>query len=393
MRRNHGFTLAEVLVSLVISSIVLLAVGSVFIGVQNSYERLARSQSSIDANRTAMAYIERQVRMAGYGIDPTLAFDFTTAIPSGTNRNDGAIDADTGAPSVTGPALVTDDLVLRYRDPNWTRRGNVNAAGDSISLDTNSTKWGLSLRAGRRLLVTCPAAGGFSVYRVTNDITPTTTGAQTVVRIATAPFPTTAQPACLTQTGALLPYVTLLQERRIRIRNVGGRPFLVAYDVLSANGNSDYDPIAADVEEFQVAYLMNPQPSNSNVTPAVAVVGGNWILGDTTPAVQTDLPSPAAAAPSYEDAYDTAARYTANPANIRSVRVSIVTRSRSARPNAQESRPYSLESNARTAPPLDGFFRLLSTTTIRAPNMMSRSSFTPLQVRARANADANYNGG
>lgn len=390
MRRNSGFTLAEVLVSLVISSIVMLAVGAVFIGVQNSYERLSRSQSAIDGNRTAIAYIERQVRMAGYGIDPALAFDFTSALtPTGNPRDNGAIDEAATTPTVPAPAIVTDDLTVRYRDPNWVRRGKLNTGGTSLELETSTTPWGVGLRAGRRLLVTCPSGGGFGVYTLNADITPATQGAQAVARLAAAPFPTTGQPPCLEQSGALLPYVSVLQERRMRIRNIGGRPFLVAYDRLDQQGNSDFDPIAADVEDFQVAFVMNVQPANSNVALVTPAIGTNWILGDG--ASPETFPNPGAAAPRYDDAYDTANRYNAHPANIRAVRVSIVTRSRSQRTGVSESTPYSLENNARGTVAPDGFFRLLSTTTIRVPNMQSRSSFTP-DLRTTA-GEGNFNGG
>lgn len=390
MRRNSGFTLAEVLVSLVISSIVLLAVGAVFIGVQNSYERLSRSQSAIDGNRTAIAYIERQVRMAGYGIDPALAFDFTSPLnPTSNPRDNGAIDEAATTPTVPAPAPSTDDLTIRYRDPNWVRRGKVNTAGTSLELETSTTNWGVGLRAGRRLLVTCPSGGGYGVYTLTSTITPTTQGAQAVTRVAAAPFPTASQSPCLEQTGALLPYVSVLQERRIRVRNVGGRPFLVAYDRLDQQGDSDFDPLAADVEDFQVAFVMNVQPSNSNVTIVNPATGTNWILGDgVSPEA---FPNPGSAAPRYDDAYDTANRYNDHPANIRAVRVSIVTRSRSQRTGVKESKPYSLENNSRGTVIEDGFFRLISTTTIRAPNMLSRSSFTP-DLRTTA-GEGNFNGG
>lgn len=390
MRRNSGFTLAEVLVSLVISSIVLLAVGAVFIGVQNSYERLSRSQSAIDGNRTAIAYIERQVRLAGYGIDPALAFDFTSALtPASNPRDNGAIDEAATAPTVPAPAVVTDDLTVRYRDPNWVRRGNLNAGGTSLSLETGATAWGVGLRAGRRLLVTCPSGGGYGVYTLGAAITPATTGAQAVARVAAAPFPTGSQPSCLEQTGVLLPYVSVLQERRMRIRNVGGRPFLVAYDRLDQQGDSDFDPIAADVEDFQVAFVMNVQPSNSNVALVTPAIGTNWILGDG--ASPEAFPNPGSAAPRYDDAYDTANRYTDHPANIRAVRVSVVTRSRTQRQGVRDATPYSLENNVRGSATPDGFFRLLSTTTIRAPNMQSRSSFTP-DLRTTA-GEGNFNGG
>ncbi|HEY1086961.1 MAG TPA: prepilin-type N-terminal cleavage/methylation domain-containing protein, partial [Archangium sp.] len=283
-RFARGVTLVELLVSLVIMSVVMLAVMTVFIAVQRSYETMSRTRSAIEGSRAAVSYVERQVRMAGYGIDPRYAFDFTVS----------------GVLPATVP-VTTDDLAYRYRDPNWLRRGSV--TGTTLSLINAGglgASFGLKLQAGQRFMVMCPGGSDWAVFQLNTSRDPTDTSA-TVTHVS-APFP--AAPACLTQTtGSAIPYVALLQERRIRIRNIGGRPFLVAYrQIRDATGavvqpdaaNLNYDPIAADVEDFQVAYVMNrpgdmaagPGAFRSACCAGAAVVdstgNSNWILMDST---------------------------------------------------------------------------------------------------------------
>ncbi|HEY0879892.1 MAG TPA: prepilin-type N-terminal cleavage/methylation domain-containing protein, partial [Archangium sp.] len=295
-RFARGVTLVELLVSLVIMSVVMLAVMTVFIAVQRSYETMSRTRSAIEGSRAAVSYVERQVRMAGYGIDPRYAFDFT--VSGGLTSKDNM--AVSGVLPSTVP-VTTDDLAYRYRDPNWLRRGAMSGTTlNLINANGLGATFGLKLQAGQRLMVMCPGGNDWAVFQLNSGRDPTDTSA-TVTHVS-APFP--APTSCLTQTtGSAIPYVALLQERRIRIRNIGGRPFLVAYrQIRDATGavvqpdaaNLNYDPIAADVEDFQVAYVMNrpgdmaagPGAFRSACCAGAAVVdstgNSNWILMDST---------------------------------------------------------------------------------------------------------------
>jgi type IV pilus assembly protein PilW len=405
-RFARGVTLVELLVSLVIMSVVMLAVMTVFIAVQRSYETMSRTRSAIEGSRAAVSYVERQVRMAGYGIDPRYAFDFT--VSGGLTSKDNM--AVSGVLPSTVP-VTTDDLAYRYRDPNWLRRGAMSGTTlNLINANGLGATFGLKLQAGQRLMVMCPGGNDWAVFQLNSGRDPTDTSA-TVTHVS-APFP--APPSCLTQTtGSAIPYVALLQERRIRIRNIGGRPFLVAYrQIRDATGavvqpdaaNLNYDPIAADVEDFQVAYVMNrpgdmaagPGAFRSACCAGAAVVdstgNSNWILMDSTSGTEAvpDGNPTATTAPTVDLAYDSPRRYNNHSANIRQVRAAIVVRSQRQDRN-QYSRALSVENNVRSSPPLDGFMRLPMTTTIRVPNMLSRSTFTP-DLRTSA-GEGNFNGG
>lgn len=404
MRTSRGLTLVELLVSLVIVSIVMTAVAAVFIGVQGSYSAISRSKASIEASRSAIIYVDRTVRLAGYGLDPRFAFDFVVdGSHTKDNQQVGSFDGSDG-----GVAIVTDDLAFRYRDPNWIRRGGV--SGTTLTL---TTPFGVPFRAGQRLIVACSGAIDWAVYQLDAVVpTPTTTLTATVTSV-TAPFPTSTAPCLAANSGAQAAYVMLLQERRLRIREVDGRPFLVAFrrireadgTMTPPNTTDDFDPIAADVEEFQVAYAMNRPPdmaAGASAYRSACCAGtaaldntgnGNWVLLDATTETGVGfLPDPTASAPLVETAYDDARRYNRHPANIRQVRLSIMSRSqRQDRSRAQYSTPQALFNYNRSPLTADGFFRLPATLTIPVPNLQSRSGFTP-DLRTTA-GEGNFNGG
>lgn len=403
--RNRGLTLIELLISLVIMSIVMTAIVTVFIAVQKSYETISRSKTAIEGSRAATAYLERTVRLAGYGIDPRYAFDFTVG---------GAFVKDNGAVGTFGGVpVVTDDLAYRYRDPNWLRRGGV--TGGNLVLDSASPlggTLGVNFNAQQRFIVMCAGGTDWAVFELTGAKVAADTGG--AVSPVVNPFPASSANCLKTTSGVSAAYVAILQERRVRIRDIGGRPFLVAYRRIRAlDGTMDqpsatnlnYDPIAADVEDFQVAYVMN-RPGDMTAgtgafrspccagNPVIDAAGNSnaILLDDPLETGTAGAPDPAATAPLFETVYDHADRYNKHPANIRQVRANLVIRSQ--RPNKDQatySAPISLENYARTASPLDGFVRLPMTTTIRVPNMLTRSAFTP-DLRTAA-GEGNFNGG
>ncbi len=403
MRTSRGFTLVELLVSLVIVSIVLVAVVTVFIGVQQSYESISRSKSSIEGSRASVTYLERTVGMAGYGIDPRFGFDF--AVAGGHLKDNEPVATFAGADG--GAVIVTDDLAYRYRDPNWVRRGGV--ATGSLSV---TAPFGVAFRAGQRFLVAC---GGATDWRVVQlDAAVTATASTAAVTPVTAPFPNSAAPCLSATTGAQAAYVMLLHERRVRITEIGGRPFLVAYRVIrdatgamvQPSASTEYDPIAADVEDFQVSYAMN-RPADmaagagayrsvccASTAAPDAAGNANWVLLDaTSEATAAFLPDPGALAPAVDTPYDDPLRFNRHPANIRQVRISLMTRSQrqEAKKLLTHSSPQALENYARSPIKPDGFFRLPATMTITVPNMQSRSGFTPdLRIAA---GEGNFNGG
>jgi len=78
MRNQKGFTLVEILVALAIGGIVMAAAYSMYISQQKAYQ-ITEQVSALQQNlRSAMYFLERDLRMAGY--NPTKAsiyFGFT----------------------------------------------------------------------------------------------------------------------------------------------------------------------------------------------------------------------------------------------------------------------------------------------------------------------------
>ncbi|NPC87184.1 prepilin-type cleavage/methylation domain-containing protein, partial [Pyxidicoccus fallax] len=191
------------------------------------------------------------------------------------------------------------------------------------------------------------------------------------------------------------PFVMLVREKRLRVESFGGRPYLVVRH--GWHSNAEFDPIVADVESFQVAYQMNRPPADTVCCAAAAAPdmgaggGASWVLGDETPMVP---PAPGLTPPSYGSPYDAPERYTAHPANIRAVRVGLTVRSTRKQPREVLDTPRQLL-NA-PPPPAEGDAYVRSTveTTIRVPNMTSRSFFTPeYRDTALANDLRNVGGG
>jgi type IV pilus assembly protein PilW len=68
-KSEHGFTIVEVIVSLLIASIVMTAIYSVYTVQQKSYMTQEQVTAMHQNLRSAMYYMEREIRMAG--CDPT----------------------------------------------------------------------------------------------------------------------------------------------------------------------------------------------------------------------------------------------------------------------------------------------------------------------------------
>jgi type IV pilus assembly protein PilW len=389
MRRappSSGFTLVELMTSVVIMVLVLGAVAATFSAVQRTYQLQAQVKSSVEGARTTDAFLSRVVRMAGYGIDPVYAFDFQTGgLPPGGKDNS------------LGAGFVTDDLAFRYRDPAWLRRGSLNPGGTALTLDGAAT-FGVAIRLGQKLVITCKGARQ-AFIAVATAAAAAGTNTVGVSASGTPPFNagplSVASPCMKSVTGPNAAYVMLLHEERIRIVALGApnpRTYLVEFHNLNAPDplvNTDFDPIAADVENFQVAYRMNrPIPNGLfTATPPVDQTSTgpqnpNWVLGDSGSSATEVIPDPTVVpAPSYDMGYDIAARYTKHPANIRAVRLTAVMRSTRPLAGRQATgvRQFDVENWLAPSPaPIDGYYRTPSITTVRVPNMASRSAFNPL---------------
>lgn len=395
--RRGGFTLAELLVGLAVTSIVMTAVVAIFIGVQRSYQAETEVKLMTENGRGAMLFLERVLPLAGYGLDPRVAFDLS--LPTSGSRDNVDVQSVTfnpNTPALPDPAntVVTDDLAFRFRDPAFLRAGRINTGNTTVTVDT---ALGVGLPVGKLLMVGCRGGVDYQVVRVQSAAVPTATSV--TVAAAGAPFISSAA-SCLQGTGSASPWVYIIHEHRLRIVKLGGRPWLVSFRNLTASDTDltqdNFDPIAPDVEVFQVAFGMNrSRPGLTTTAPDPSPGNSDYIVGDALN--ETFFTQPASvltSLPNYRTSYDEPERYLAHPANIRSVHVALVLRSSRVLPDGRRDfRPDDLFNWDAPTPVRDGFKRTLMHTAINTPNLLSRSGFAPALRSSSDLRDLNSWGG
>ncbi len=384
---RRGFTIVELMVGTTVSSMVLIGVAAVVIAINGAYQSHMTTKQASENGRLALTYVERTLRMAGYGLTPEQAFDFDALnLPDATKDNYSETLTNWGA-------YTTDDLAFRYRDPYYLRRGSLaDLTGPTyvFELDLSippppaappPTNLGRTFNVGELVQVACVGSQGTWLGRV--EIT----AAKTVTSVTLRPHDgSTVPPTCTLEEGSFL---MRIHEKRLRIITIGDtpqtqRPFLVVYHdwrtPLATNTN--FDPIAVDVESFQVSYHMNRPQGSSTVVPVPDAVdnhtNSNWVLGDVgnSDDLLPSLDASVAPPPSYDTPYDHALRYNAHPANIRAVQIGIA--ARAPRPNSQRSQPTPIRlANHQFVLTSDNYARMVVETVVRVPNMTSRAFFTP----------------
>lgn len=419
---RRGFTLIELLVGAAVASIVLLGISMAFISQARQYQAHA-SRRGLQSNvRQAMAFLERSVRRAGYGVDPDraiLAYD--SYDPSANVQGSGFPDA----------------IVLHSRDPLFQRQ----ATAVTTTQLTFSSKLNEPLYQGQILLVLCPGARTYAYVTVgiranTND---------TAVTLDNSiPSPATDSPrgapgilfheqanlasACFT--GSEKPWVVKINRTAFYVASFNNIPYLMMHRGLDISGGAtgtpdglineqDAVPVAEGIEQMQVAYVLNALHSSDttveNKVPTIVGVDNTalkllngstltWPYGEQWPQKF------ASDKPAYSDGYDAPVRFSSHPANIRQVRVTLVSRSTIPDPQLLKDPKYrgdnalnpttetwtsgsynstttwaQLENlpatpNATFDPRGGGFYRVVLRQTIAPKNMLSRSQFLPITV-------------
>lgn len=396
--RRGGFTMAELLVGLLVTSLVMTAVTAVFLGVQRAYQSETESKVMTESGRGTVQFLERVLPLAGYGIDPRAAFNMTLANTADNQQVKGVSFTPTPAAAIVGPndSIVTDDLAFRYRDPAFLNIGQLNAAHTTLTLDRPLQ---VDLPVGKLLMVGCQGGNEFAYVRVGTAASAGATAVTVADDAANAPFPTNTN-SCFQSTGSASPRVFLVQEHRLRIVNLDGRPWLVSFRDLRASTTDlslgNFDPIAPDVEVFQVAYgLARSRPGGCCNTAPDAAGNGNFVIGDAPS--ETPFAQPAnvmTTAPNLRTGYNDPSRYAAHPANIRSVHVAFIVRAPRTSPTGRKfTASTGLFNWTPGANPPDGFMRNTFHTAIQTPNTLSRTGFLPALRSASTLDDSNSWGG
>lgn len=110
---RRGFTLLELLIASTISAIVLAGVICTVIAQERAHyagQRLRLAQAS---SRAALLFVEEKLRLAGFGMDPALAFDFGVYAPPGE------LCPAEAARCARDATDANDELVFYARNPSY----------------------------------------------------------------------------------------------------------------------------------------------------------------------------------------------------------------------------------------------------------------------------------
>jgi type IV pilus assembly protein PilW len=369
--RARGYTLLELVIALTVSLMTVAAGVTLLLASHRSFQVSADDRQMQETARVAMEELAANLRTAGYGLEPTFAFDVG---PLANTEMMGLSDSRNSIPQpavarfggyrLAGEPLVRDrddgpdELVFYSRDPEWER--GVTAAGQNVlRLAPPMSGRATTLLAGQVLQVMCYGSSEQWLWAyVTVASVDATNPAQPTVNLEPAtgqPYDFPFQNALLTQScfGAGAASVRAFKIDRYHyyvasvddLGNVrswqtpGTRPYLMLDQGLSRDGVSVITPVAPDVEDLQVAYLF-PLRSTEQVLGATAGQPVTADLGGNDAGVFNLNPAAAGsqfAIPSYSTPtqYIDLARTLHHPANIRAVRVAIAVRSPTANPQDQ----------------------------------------------------------
>lgn len=330
----RGLSLTELMVALLVSGLVITAGMALLSAQQRSYRAGSDERQLQEAARVAMDDLTSNLRNAGFGLDPALAFDFgalasmpMNMAPSGAAVTTPAYQcaaAVTCRDGIAGP----DELVFRMRDPAFGHRMTKAPSGNVLTIDGPLAS---PLLKGQVLQVMCQSGTmvwayvtvGADVPATTKavDVSVTLSGGTGAVYGAQNPF---LADTCFSvvaplgsdevtvETSAKVLKVDLY---RYFVQSFSGRPFLMLDRGLGTD-----QVVAADVEDLQVTYLF----------PNAAT--GQQRLGDTAGVQLQDtaagitLTAPAGGFPSFSTTVTDTARTNHFPSNIRAVQVSLVVR-------------------------------------------------------------------
>ncbi|WNG24007.1 hypothetical protein F0U62_08215 [Cystobacter fuscus] len=285
MRQRHGFSLIELLVSSAVTFLTVLTVSAAFLNYSQSFYTQAGIRGGQASLRQSHLMVIRNLRMAGYGMEPALAFGF----PDGWTR------------SAANNNNMSNRLVFRMRNPSFNAFASAPLSAASITLTKPLNE---TLRQGQIIQVVCEGAVAWSYAQLSADAPAKATTLS--LKGATGKFPNlnAFTAPCFGSAGGKV-NVFKIDVYDYSLRFIEDRPYLFRQHGLGPVSSSDPygEPVAEDIEAFRVTFLRE----------------------DGSPF----LPDPTAAAPDYDTPLEDEKRGPKNksPANIRAVIVGMVARS------------------------------------------------------------------
>ncbi len=404
-RRPAGFTLIELMISVLVSALVVAAAVALLIGQQRLFQSSSADRALQDSARVALGELNNSIRMAGYGVDPGLAFDFgqlsnivapqAPLVGGATVRTLGyRCPADVAC---RDRANGSDEIVFYSRDPYFGHRVTGVGSATAISI---SGPLNVPLYLGQVLQLMCTSGTMQWAYVTVGGYVAPSAGPGNVA-VAIAPggagaldFPnqnTSMADPCFGDGTALVAkldrYRYYVETRNpagnvVPAQTAGSRPFLMLEQGLTdQNGAALFTPVAADVEDVQFSYLfpLSAVTQVGETVGAVIAAGAAGIdLGAQGPGYSTDLAD--------------ASRTTHHPANIRAVRVFVVVRPPTADLKVADA-IVPTAANRPAMPGLPGYRRLVVSTTVVLPNLDARAPFFPTYSSNGGADNLNLGGG
>ncbi len=348
MRGPRGFTLIELLVGTAVSMLTVTAVAAAFIAFSKdvyTQEGIRGGQAGL---RDAVQSLARQLRMAGYGLEPRYAF----GLPTGWNG------------SVAGATEPnnSDRLVIRSRDVLFHAPV---ASGGLSAGSVRVASLPVGLRRGQIVQVVCAGGGPAAYGRLRADAEASASAVVLSLETSTGTFPDLhagLESMCATTAGMPIPawlFKVDVYDYRVRLVDddanaaTPGKPYLFRGHGLGTQPDALGTPVAAGVEALRITFVRQNG--------------------------QVFTPDPAAAAPEYADPTNHPRRANNHPANTRAVRLGVVTRATLAdstqRKFNQEAAIPAFDGVAELPAPA-GFRRFLYETTVFPRNL--RSTELPL---------------
>jgi type IV pilus assembly protein PilW len=339
-RPQRGFSLVELMVASAVSLIGVVTAANALIGQYTAMQSRDLKRTANNTSREATQFLDSTLRMTGFGIDPRWALDFSYRCAAQPCRD-----------SVSGP----DELVVvsrdpRYQflaqgeggcaDPNGCFSGDawpITAATTSPASLTVTLQPGTRLEAGRVVLALCAGAQSPVMLTLASPVSLSTASLPTNVTLSQFSGDPTLGPynatgglqTCHGQPGAAL---FLVDRARFFVQTLNGVPWLMLDTGRDLDGDGilppvdqdDLIPVAKNVVDMQVGYVLNPCTGY----PAGPDSDQNWVTGDAKGVQEEPLVLTNPVGPTYDTAANDPARCaTINAANVRALRVTLRLRS------------------------------------------------------------------
>jgi type IV pilus assembly protein PilW len=334
IKRSRGVTLVELMIAMVISTIVLLGVGTVYSSTKRSYkvqEEMARLQENA---RYAFNVMSRDIRGAGFiGCNPTLnsllnttddaLFDFqagvegwefdaagtapgddytiTTLTSTGAAGNWGGVDwdssgaADDLAAEVTGRVLVGNDVLLvksadpaTYEDPTTCADGSVLRLKGSNPANSTSLTFSCATDVKKgELVIFGNCDRGDLFQNGSNDNASNLNRNYGVggnspgnVNPATVNWSQFCENCQVFSAKGVIYYIGV---------GSGNEPALFRYDYSLGTANATFDEMVEGIENMQILYGEDLSPNDDDIQPTRYVTADNITSPDNVIAVRISL--------------------------------------------------------------------------------------------------------